>query len=103
MNVVSNQSVSAPSARIVPVFQALAEDLRAMGVEQCFGLMSDDTIGLTLASKALTVPAGPYFGWLGRYQAALRETALRLEQERQQAELTRQQDRRRDHDRSRGR
>ena len=42
-------------------------------------------------------------GWLGRYQAALRETALRLEQEREQAEVTRRQDRQRDRDRSRGR
>ena len=42
-------------------------------------------------------------GWLGRYQAAVRETALRLKQEREQAELTRQQGRRRDRDRSRGR
>ena len=42
-------------------------------------------------------------GWLGRYQAALRETALRLEQEREQAELTRRQAPQRDRDRSRGR
>jgi len=42
-------------------------------------------------------------GWLGRYQAALRETALRLEQEREQAEVTRQQERQRDRNRSHGR
>ncbi len=42
-------------------------------------------------------------GWLGRYQAALRETALRLELEHEQPELTRPQDRRRDRDRFQGR
>jgi hypothetical protein len=42
-------------------------------------------------------------GWLGRYQAALRETALRLEREREQIELTRRQERQRDRDRSHGR
>jgi len=41
-------------------------------------------------------------GWLGRYQAALRETAINLEQERERAELARKQ-RQRDHDRSHGR
>ena len=30
-------------SRIVPVFQALAEDLHALGVRCVFGLMSDDT------------------------------------------------------------
>ena len=42
-------------------------------------------------------------GWLGRFQAALRETALRLEQEREHAELNRRQERQRDRDRSHGR
>jgi type IV secretory pathway VirD2 relaxase len=42
-------------------------------------------------------------GWLGRYQAALREVALRLEQERKRAELTHRRERQRDRDRSRGR
>ena len=42
-------------------------------------------------------------GWLGRYQAALRECALRLEQERKQSELTRRRERQRDRDRSHGR
>ena len=42
-------------------------------------------------------------GWLGRYQAAVRESAVRLEQEREQTELIRRKDRRRDRDRSRGR
>ncbi len=53
MNVVS-PSVEV-STRTIPVYQALAEDLRAMGVEQCFGLMSDDTIGLCVALDALGV------------------------------------------------
>src|SRR5437667_12801744 len=30
-------------SRIVPVFQALAEDIHALGVRTVFGLMSDDT------------------------------------------------------------
>jgi type IV secretory pathway VirD2 relaxase len=42
-------------------------------------------------------------GWLGRYQAAVREFALRLEQEREKAELTRRNDRQRSRDRSHGR
>jgi hypothetical protein len=42
-------------------------------------------------------------GWLGRYQAALRECALRLEQEREQSELVRPHERQRDRDRSHGR
>jgi hypothetical protein len=53
--------------------------------------------------RGVTPTEDGWGGWLGRYQAALRETALRLEQERGQAELTRGQDRRRDRDRSRGR
>ena len=42
-------------------------------------------------------------GWLGRYQGALRETALRLEQEREQAELNRQKYRQRERQRDRER
>jgi type IV secretory pathway VirD2 relaxase len=41
-------------------------------------------------------------GWLGRYQAALRDTTIRLEQEREGTELARQQ-RQRNRDRSHGR
>lgn len=58
MNVVSPSVMQAhdtSSARTIPVYQALAEDLRALGVEQCFGLMSDDTIGLVVALDALGV------------------------------------------------
>ncbi len=42
-----------PSA--ILVYQALAEDIRRLGVEQCFGLMSDDTIGLVVALDALGI------------------------------------------------
>ena len=42
-------------------------------------------------------------GWLGRYQAALRECAMRLDQEREQSELTRRYERQRGRDRSHGR
>ncbi len=42
-------------------------------------------------------------GWLGRYQAAVRECALRLDQEREQSELTRRHERQRGRDRSHGR
>ena len=42
-------------------------------------------------------------GWLGRYQRAVQESAVRLEQERAQTELTRRKERQRDRDRSRGR
>lgn len=55
MNVVSPEKPDI-SVRTIPVYQALAEDIRAMGVEQCFGLMSDDTIGLVVALDALGVP-----------------------------------------------
>ncbi len=41
--------------RTMPAYQALAEDIRDWGVEQCFGLMSDDTIGLVVALDALGV------------------------------------------------
>ena len=60
MNVVSSAAATAPQAnastRVVPVYQQLAEDIRRLGVEQCFGLMSDDTIGLVVALDALGVP-----------------------------------------------
>ena len=57
MNVVSPSIVEAPAAsgRTIPVYQALAEDIRDLGVEQCFGLMSDDTIGLVVALDAIGV------------------------------------------------
>lgn len=37
-------------ARTIPVYEALAHDLQAMGVDTVFGLMSDDTahFGVTL-------------------------------------------------------
>lgn len=57
MDVASPAATAAPqiSARIIPVYQQLAEDIRRLGVVQCFGLMSDDTIGLVVALDALGV------------------------------------------------
>ncbi len=45
-----SENPNAPARRTVPVYQILAEDLKAMGVETVFGLMSDDTahFGVTL-------------------------------------------------------
>src|SRR5262245_47253990 len=42
-------------SRIVPVFQALAEDLHAFGVRTVFGLMSDDTAVLAVTLDGLGV------------------------------------------------
>src|SRR5438445_9048228 len=42
-------------SRIVPVFQALAEDLHALGVRTVFGLMSDDTAVFAVALDGLGV------------------------------------------------
>src|ERR671922_1247283 len=40
-------------SRIAPVFQALAEDIHALGVRVVFGLMSDDTAVFALTLDAL--------------------------------------------------
>src|SRR5262247_1852734 len=42
-------------SRIVPVFQALAEDLQAAGVRAVFGLMSDDTAVFAVTLDGLGV------------------------------------------------
>jgi len=42
-------------SRIIPVFQALAEDLHALGVRAVFGLMSDDTAVLAVTLDGLGV------------------------------------------------
>jgi thiamine pyrophosphate-dependent acetolactate synthase large subunit-like protein len=42
-------------SRIVPVFQALAEDLHALGVRTVFGLMSDDTAVFAVTLEGLGV------------------------------------------------
>lgn len=47
--------MDAPETRTVPVYQALAEDIRALGIECVFGLMSDDTVNLVAALDALGV------------------------------------------------
>ena len=39
----------------VPIYQVLAEDIARMGVETCFTLMSDDTIGLCVALDAVGI------------------------------------------------
>lgn len=59
MNVVSTAAAGLPQSDLappVPVYRALAEDIKRLGVEQCFGLMSDDTIGLVVALDALGIP-----------------------------------------------
>jgi hypothetical protein len=61
------------------------------------------TTAQRLINRGIIPTEDGWGGWLGRYQAALRETALRLEQERDHAELARQHKRQRDRDRSRGR
>ena len=47
--------MNAPDARIVPVYQALAEDIRALGIEYVFGLMSDDTALFITALDAVGI------------------------------------------------
>src|SRR5207247_1930136 len=42
-------------SRIVPVFQALAEDIHALGVRTVFGLMSDDTAVFAVTLDSLGV------------------------------------------------
>ena len=41
--------------RIVPVYQALAEDIHALGIHTVFGLMSDDTALLVSSIDSLGV------------------------------------------------
>src|SRR5437870_12309370 len=43
------------NSRIVPVFQALAEDIHALGVRTVFGLMSDDTAVFAVTLDGLGV------------------------------------------------
>jgi acetolactate synthase I/II/III large subunit len=54
----TNRSTSG-SARKVPVYQVLAEDIKAMGVEAVFGLMSDDT---ALFATALDTVGVQFYG-----------------------------------------
>lgn len=56
MNVISSVAASMAAAdAVMPVHEALAHDIRRFGVEMCFGLMSEDTIGLVVALDALGV------------------------------------------------
>ncbi|MCY4500722.1 MAG: thiamine pyrophosphate-binding protein, partial [Alphaproteobacteria bacterium] len=41
--------------RTVPVYQALAEDIKAMGVDTVFGLMSDDTAAFAVTLDAMGI------------------------------------------------
>ena len=49
MSLAKDHQGSAPSSRKAPVYQVLAEDIRALGIEAAFGLMSDDTALLATA------------------------------------------------------
>jgi type IV secretory pathway VirD2 relaxase len=62
-----------------------------------------ETAAQRLIKRGVIPTEDGWGGWLGRYQAALRETALRLEQEREQSNVTRPRQRQRDRDRSHGR
>ena len=50
-----NDPPSAGTGRVIPVYQALAEDIRALGVEAVFGLMSDDTAVFAVTLEALGI------------------------------------------------
>jgi thiamine pyrophosphate-dependent acetolactate synthase large subunit-like protein len=50
---------SEKSSRKAPVYQVLAEDIKAMGVEAAFGLMSDDT---ALFATALDTMGVRFYG-----------------------------------------
>ena len=43
MTIVERGSTAGGTQRRAPTYQVLVEDIKAMGVEQVFGLMSDDT------------------------------------------------------------
>ena len=49
MSLAKDHQGSATSSRKAPVYQVLAEDIRALGIEAAFGLMSDDTALLATA------------------------------------------------------
>lgn len=46
---------SAAGVRTMPVYQALAEDIKAMGVDTVFGLMSDDTAAFAVTLDAMGI------------------------------------------------
>ena len=43
MTIVERGSTAGDTQRRAPTYQVLVEDIKALGVEQVFGLMSDDT------------------------------------------------------------
>jgi acetolactate synthase-1/2/3 large subunit len=52
---VSDQANSSTEMRTRPVYELVAEDIRALGVRTVFGLVSDDTLGLVAALDAIGV------------------------------------------------
>lgn len=46
---------ASPSARPIPIYQILAEDIKALGIEAVFGLMSDDTAMFATALDTIGV------------------------------------------------
>ena len=46
---------AAAGTRTVPVYQALAEDIKAMGIDTVFGLMSDDTAAFAVTLDAMGI------------------------------------------------
>ena len=50
-----NDQPSAGTVRVIPVYQALAEDIRALGIDNVFGLMSDDTAVFAVTLEALGI------------------------------------------------
>jgi acetolactate synthase I/II/III large subunit len=53
--VLTNELRAASGGTVATVNQVLAEDLKAMGVEVVFGLMSDDTVTLVIALEAIGI------------------------------------------------
>jgi len=54
METVAQQRASAQRCGTSPLYQVLAEDIVAMGVEAAFGLISDDTALLACGNPART-------------------------------------------------
>ena len=59
MSLAKDHQGSATSSGKAPVYQVLAEDIRAMGIEAAFGLMSDDT---ALLATALDTAGVRFYG-----------------------------------------
>ena len=57
METIAQQHACADRMSTFPLYQVLAEDITAMGVEAAFGLMSDDTALLVTARDTRTPPS----------------------------------------------